>query len=86
MMLAAFVIVVGFRIYEEMFQSKWLPLWPFIISKYEALGTRHSAMASMMASWTRRSSVTQQGFAPKAFVVCSRPAGVVNFSADQAVT
>lgn len=40
MMLAAFVSVVGFHIYEEMFQSKWLPLWPFIISKYEALGTR----------------------------------------------
>ena len=36
MMLAAFVIVCGFRIYEELFQSKWLPLWRSIIAKYEA--------------------------------------------------
>ncbi len=36
MMLAAFAVVCGFRIYEEMFQSKWLPLWRSIIAKYEA--------------------------------------------------
>ncbi len=35
MMLAAFVIVCGFRLYEERFQSRWLPLWQSIIEKYE---------------------------------------------------
>lgn len=36
MMLAAFVMVCGFRIYEERFQNKWMPLWRSIISKYES--------------------------------------------------
>jgi len=36
MMLCAFAVVCGFRIYEEIFQSKWLPLWRSIIAKYEA--------------------------------------------------
>ena len=48
MMLAAFVVVCGFRIYEERFQSKWTPLWKSIIEKYEsaaagASGHDHSA-------------------------------------------
>lgn len=36
MLLSAFVVVIGFRIYEEYFQSKWLPLWRSVIAKYEA--------------------------------------------------
>lgn len=36
MMLVAFVMVCGFRIYEERFQNKWTPLWRSIISKYES--------------------------------------------------
>lgn len=39
MVLTAFVIVCGFRIYEERFQSKWLPIWRSIIDKYEAAAT-----------------------------------------------
>ena len=35
MMFSAFVVVCGFRIYEELFQSKWLPLWRSIIAMYE---------------------------------------------------
>ena len=35
MMLAAFIVVFGFRTYEERFQSKWTPLWKSIIEKYE---------------------------------------------------
>ncbi len=35
MILTAFILVCGFRIYEEMFQSKWIPLWRSIIEKYE---------------------------------------------------
>ncbi len=36
MMITAFVVVCGFRIYEERFQNKWLPHWRSIILKYEA--------------------------------------------------
>ena len=36
MLAAAFVVVVGFRIYEERFQNRWLPLWRSILEKYEA--------------------------------------------------
>ena len=36
MLLSAVAVVIGFRIYEELFQSKWLPLWRSIIAKYEA--------------------------------------------------
>ena len=36
MILTAFAVVVGFRIYEEMYHSKWVPLWRSIIVKYEA--------------------------------------------------
>jgi hypothetical protein len=35
LMLCAFVIVCGFRVYEERFQAKWVPLWKSIIEKYE---------------------------------------------------
>jgi predicted alpha/beta-fold hydrolase len=36
MILTAFILVAGFRIYEEMFQSGWTPIWRSIIEKYEA--------------------------------------------------
>ena len=36
MMLTAFIVVLGFRIYEEIYQSKWLPVWRSIIEKSEA--------------------------------------------------
>ena len=36
MMAAAFVVVCGFRIYEERYQLKSIPLWRSIIEKYEA--------------------------------------------------
>ena len=39
MLLSAFVVAIGFRIYEELFQSKWLPIWRSIIAKYEAACT-----------------------------------------------
>lgn len=35
MMLSAFIVVCGFRVYEERFQSKWTPLWKSIIEKFE---------------------------------------------------
>ena len=35
MLLSAFVVVIGFRVYEERFQAKWLPQWQAIIAKYE---------------------------------------------------
>lgn len=36
MLLTAFAVVCGFRIYEERCQARWLPLWRSIIEKYEA--------------------------------------------------
>jgi len=36
MLVAAFLVVCGFRIYEDRWQSKWMPLWRSIIDKYEA--------------------------------------------------
>ena len=39
MMLAAFVIVCSFRVYEERLQSRWMPYWQSIIEKYEAAAT-----------------------------------------------
>jgi hypothetical protein len=37
MMLTAFVVVCGFRIYEDSAQAKWETVWRSIIAKYEAL-------------------------------------------------
>ena len=42
MMVTAFVVVCGFRIYEEWYQKKWEPLWCSIIDKYEAACVRES--------------------------------------------
>ncbi|HRX80484.1 MAG: hypothetical protein H6821_03725 [Planctomycetaceae bacterium] len=36
MLLTAFVVVCGFRIYEERHQARWLPVWRSVIDKYEA--------------------------------------------------
>lgn len=36
MLLTAFAVVCGFRIYEHRFQSRWTPHWRTIISKFEA--------------------------------------------------
>lgn len=36
MLLSAFVVLVGFRIYEEHSQSKWFPLWRSVLEKYES--------------------------------------------------
>jgi len=36
LLLSAFAIVCGFRLYEERYQAKWAPLWRSIVSKYEA--------------------------------------------------
>jgi hypothetical protein len=33
---AAFVVVCGFRIYEERYQKSWMPVWRSIVNKYEA--------------------------------------------------
>lgn len=35
LMLAAFVVVCGFRVYEERFRSQYVRLWRSIIEKYE---------------------------------------------------
>lgn len=35
MMAVAFLLVVGFRIYEELNQRRWTPIWRSIIEKYE---------------------------------------------------
>ena len=39
MMLCAFAVVCGFRIYEERYQRKWMPIWRSLIEKYEAAVT-----------------------------------------------
>ncbi len=36
MMAIVFVLVCGFRIFEEISQSKWLPVWRSVVEKYEA--------------------------------------------------
>ena len=36
MMASAFVVICGFRIYEERHQSRWSPVFLAIINKYEA--------------------------------------------------
>ena len=35
MMLGAFAVVCGCRVYEELTQTKWTPVWREIIKKYE---------------------------------------------------
>lgn len=42
LILVAFVLVCGFRIYEEFIQAKWTKIWSSIIGKYEA-ALKHSA-------------------------------------------
>lgn len=36
MLLLAFALICGFRIHEERYQLKWIPVWRSIIEKYEA--------------------------------------------------
>ncbi len=36
MVLAAFAILCGFRIYEDRYGSRWNPIWRTLIEKYEA--------------------------------------------------
>ncbi len=36
MMGATFVVLCGFRIYEERDHMKWIPIWRSVIEKYEA--------------------------------------------------
>jgi len=45
LMACAFLVVCGFRLYEEWYQRKWLPIWRSIIDKYEAsaTGREHSS-------------------------------------------
>jgi hypothetical protein len=35
MMMSAFLVVCGFRVYEERSEAKWVPVWRSIILKYE---------------------------------------------------
>jgi hypothetical protein len=35
MLLSAFLVVCGFRVYEEQSQARWIPIWRSIIEKYE---------------------------------------------------
>lgn len=36
MVVIGFLVVVGFRVYEEWYQSRWSPVWRSIFNKYEA--------------------------------------------------
>ena len=36
-MIVAFIVLVGFRIYEEHYQKRWVPLWRSVIQKYETV-------------------------------------------------
>ncbi len=45
-MATTFVVVCGLRIHEELFQSRWLPLWRSIITNYEAAATCESIKAA----------------------------------------
>lgn len=36
MLLSAFVVVCGFRLYEDRLQLRWVPVWQSILHKYEA--------------------------------------------------
>lgn len=47
---AAVVLLVGLRIYEGVIQSKWLPVWRSLISKFEsALEDHTGAVESSLA-------------------------------------
>lgn len=35
LVLIAFAVLCGFRIHEENYQNRWLPLWKSIITKYQ---------------------------------------------------
>jgi hypothetical protein len=35
-MVVAFIVVCGFRLWEEWYQAKWAHLWGAIVTKYEA--------------------------------------------------
>jgi hypothetical protein len=35
MIVCAFFLVCGFRLYEEWYQRRWLPIWRSVINKYE---------------------------------------------------
>jgi hypothetical protein len=34
-LIVAFIVLIGFRIYEEQYQKGWLPVWCSIVRKYE---------------------------------------------------
>ena len=40
LMVIAFVLVIGFRFYEEWNGNKWTPIWKGIVEKYEAAVAR----------------------------------------------
>lgn len=46
MMACAFVVICGFRIYEERHQARWSPVFLAIINKYEA-ATRETSGKSI---------------------------------------
>ena len=35
-MVIAFIVLVGFRLYEEWYGSKWTPIWRCIVEKFES--------------------------------------------------
>ena len=46
LLLCAFVEVCGFRLYENWYQGKWMPIWSSIIQKFEAeMNSAHLADA-----------------------------------------
>lgn len=46
MMSAAFLVLIGFRVYEERSQAKWIPVWRSIIAKYEAASMQSDDVTS----------------------------------------
>ncbi|MEN1681466.1 MAG: hypothetical protein AAGJ46_17940 [Planctomycetota bacterium] len=43
MLASAFVVVCGFRVYEETWQARWGPMWKSIIEKYERAAAEGNA-------------------------------------------
>jgi len=45
LLVCAFLVICGFRLYEEWYQRRWMPIWRSIIDKFEhcAMGTPHSS-------------------------------------------